>query len=63
MTPTKKEIQKHAIELYMAEQHSIDFAFGDNLPEISELKEGGYWQRAKEQLRVSKIPDVIILHM
>lgn len=61
--PTKKEIHKHAMEIYMAEQYSINFAFGDNLPEISELKEGGYWQRAKEHLRVSKVPDVIILHV
>lgn len=63
MTPNKKEIHKHALELYMAEQHSINFAYGDQLPEISELKESGYWQKAKEQLRASKVPDVIILHV
>lgn len=54
--PTKKEIQARAIELFMQEQ--VRAGYGENLPELQELKEGGYWQQATEELRA---PDAVVI--
>lgn len=49
-TPTKEEITKRAIDLYMQKNHGISC----NLPEVDELKEDGVYQEAQQDLMRSE---------
>ena len=43
--PTKSEIEEKAVELYMKEHPDMPLT-----PEVEELKEGGYYERARREL-------------
>lgn len=49
VTPTSDEIRGKATALFMGEQHQAGLR-DSNTPEDHELKEGGYWMRARNQL-------------
>jgi hypothetical protein len=51
-TPTKSEIHKKAIELYLADNPEA------NTPEEYELKEGGHWEKAKNLLMKAITPEL-----
>jgi hypothetical protein len=58
--PKKAEILERATELYMKDQARCDGALGSTTPEMTELKEGGYWQQAIEELRS---PDAVAIDL
>jgi hypothetical protein len=51
--PSKNEVEKEAFRLYMQEQHIKGTNF-QNMPEIAELAEDGYFEKAKFSLTASK---------
>jgi hypothetical protein len=57
-TPTKKEIENEALRIFMQDQERKGFSgLADNKPEISELKEEGCFDKAKENLKSNSAKD------
>lgn len=55
-TPTKKEFESEALRSFMKNQAAKEFeALADNTPELSELKEAGYFSDAKKNLMSKKV--------
>jgi len=50
--PTKDAIHSRATELFMQEQSRHNL--GETLPELNELKEAGFWEKAKQELRCNE---------
>ena len=48
-TPNKQAILERATQLFMKEQ-SLHPGLGETTPELTELKEGGFYESAKLQL-------------
>ena len=56
MMPNKQEILTRATTLFMSEQ--TQSGYGDNLPEESELKESGFFDKARQEL-MTQDPDIV----
>jgi hypothetical protein len=59
-TPTHEQIQQYATTLYMKNQAQTGGYLGETLPELTELKESGYWEQARYELMCSDMPSDII---